>query len=72
MTSQSQRLSAPVSLPWTAWFRHAIATLRMTPGAFWALSVDEWRWLIAPETDAALSRVDLASLLKQYPDGHHG
>jgi uncharacterized phage protein (TIGR02216 family) len=45
--------------------------LRLTPAVFWALSLKEWRALLAgcaPRTPAPLDRADLDRLLQLYPD----
>jgi uncharacterized phage protein (TIGR02216 family) len=54
-------------IPWRKWFAFAIATLGLSPEAFWGLTIAEWRWL-APEEGAALDRAGLEALLALYPD----
>ena len=46
--------------------------LGLSPDAFWALSILEWRALAAPFAgEAGLTRAGLETLLQHYPDTHH-
>lgn len=48
---------------------HGLASLRLTPQTFWALSLPEWRALTTPPPRAApLARADLETLMLQHPD----
>jgi uncharacterized phage protein (TIGR02216 family) len=42
--------------------------LRLEPGAFWRLSLAEWRAMLAPRRRPALARRDLDRLLQRFPD----
>lgn len=42
--------------------------MKLSPSEFWGLSLSEWRWLVAPSTEASMTRDDLAALLCQFPD----
>ncbi|MHA7873491.1 MAG: phage tail assembly chaperone [Hyphococcus sp.] len=56
---------------WRAWFSLAVLRLGLSPAAFWALSVTEWRWLLAAwtgETGDVMDAAALHALLKTYPD----
>ena len=59
-------------IPWREWFAFAVATLRLSPEAFWSLSLAEWRWLLPEAGEAmngeAMTRDSLGALLLQYPD----
>lgn len=44
------------------------ATFGMAPAAFWRTSVKEWRALVAPPDDGALSRSSFAALVARFPD----
>ncbi len=57
-------------IPWRDWLCFAVTGLRLTPDAFWRLTLVEWRWLVAPHAgDApALDRPGLDLLFAQYPD----
>lgn len=54
------------------WGRMLQAGLRagVAPGAFWALSLREWRALMAPQAQRgeAMSRGSLSALMAAYPD----
>jgi uncharacterized phage protein (TIGR02216 family) len=52
-------------LPWGEMLRAALAA-GVAPGAFWRLSVREWRWLAGDSAGAA--RRDLEGLMRRYPD----
>jgi uncharacterized phage protein (TIGR02216 family) len=41
--------------------------LRLSPAAFWSLSLAEWRAL-APSPKASLARTELNDLMQRYPD----
>ena len=64
------------SLPWAEWFHFGVAVLGMRPDDFWALSLDEWRWLIAPArsngSQHTLTRAGFDALRTLYPDTHYG
>jgi hypothetical protein len=53
-------------LPWREMLRTA-AMLGLTPQHFWALSLQEWRWLTA-EGAPGLGTADLNGLVQKYPD----
>ena len=45
--------------------------LGLSPADFWALSLTEWRWLVASLANSAGEPMDLETLhqlIKQYPD----
>jgi uncharacterized phage protein (TIGR02216 family) len=49
-----------------------LGTLRLSPEAFWALSLVEWRAILAasvPHTAAPLARREFESLMQEFPDG---
>ncbi len=54
---------------WPDWLRAASFRLGLTPKAFWALTVLEWRILVAggDRSGAALSRAELGQLLDAFP-----
>jgi uncharacterized phage protein (TIGR02216 family) len=54
-------------MPWREWLAAAMS-LGVTPKDFWRLSVKEWRALVSPRA-APLTRAELETLMKQYPDG---
>lgn len=53
-------------LPWPAWLRLGLV-LGLSPEAFWALSLREWRALLGTD-DPALTSADLARLCARFPD----
>lgn len=57
-------------IPWRQWFRFAVVSLGLSPGAFWALTLAEWRFL-SPDAPGALGREDLQKLIALYPDKKH-
>ena len=48
-----------------------LGALRLTPQAFWAMSLPEWRAALSrlPKRTAPLARADLERMMKDYPDG---
>lgn len=54
-------------IPFRQWFAYAVSTLGLSPDAFWALTLAEWRWLL-PDAPAALTRAGLDRLIALYPD----
>jgi len=50
---------------WAAALRRAVA-LGLSPDAFWALSIAEWRALTAAEP--GMTQTDLGALMRRYPD----
>jgi uncharacterized phage protein (TIGR02216 family) len=45
--------------------------MRLTPTVFWALSLTEWRAMLAghfPKAAPSMRRADLDALLQLYPD----
>lgn len=45
--------------------------LGLSPAAFWALSIMEWRWLLAAvagETGDIMDAAALNALIRNYPD----
>jgi uncharacterized phage protein (TIGR02216 family) len=53
--------------PWRAWINAACA-LGVAPGAFWRLSLSEWRALIVAAPTQTLARADLDALVHAFPD----
>ncbi len=51
---------------WAAMLRVAVARFGLTPDAFWALSVNEWRALIDGASDTPLARAGLEALIARY------
>jgi uncharacterized phage protein (TIGR02216 family) len=47
----------------------AAARLRISPEAFWRLSLREWRMLTAGEVGPVLGREEFEGLAARYPDG---
>lgn len=59
----------PTPTDWPALLRLSALSLGVPPAAFWALSLREWRALVARPADAVpLSGAALAALLTLYPD----
>lgn len=57
-------------LPWTEMLRAAV-TLGLSPQAFWACSLKEWRWLT--QTDrGGLARDGFERLAAEFPDRKEG
>lgn len=54
---------------WAAWLRAAHRRLGLTPEAFWALTLLEWRILIAGFSPGggAMTRRELEALLEAHP-----
>ena len=42
--------------------------MKLAPSEFWSLSLEEWRWLVTPATNNAMTRDDLDTLYHQFPD----
>lgn len=58
-----------MSPAWAERFVFAVRGLRLSPEAFWSLTLSEWRALTAPALGAApISRADLDALLAAHPD----
>ncbi len=57
-------------IPWRRWFAFAVLSLGLTPEDFWALTLDEWRFLL-PDESPALGRRGLEKLIALYPDEKH-
>ena len=55
--------------PWRRMLATAQA-LGLAPGAFWRLSLKEWRALVAPLNEASLSRAAFEALARRFPDEH--
>jgi uncharacterized phage protein (TIGR02216 family) len=56
---------------WQAWLQLAVLRFGLSPPAFWALTLTEWRALLAalaPGGGAALDRAGLERLRAAYPD----
>ncbi len=69
----AQRHPPPKGRDGTAWaaaFRYAVRDLRLSPEAFWRLSVAEWRMLTGAE--APLRRGELSALMARFPDEDKG
>jgi len=54
-------------LPWAEMLRASLAA-GVPVGAFWRLSVREWRWLSMGAGQEKLGREKLADLMKYFPD----
>jgi|CXWL01.1.fsa_nt_gi uncharacterized phage protein (TIGR02216 family) len=57
----------PEAIPWPAMIAAAVR-LGVTPAHFWRLSLREWRALIAPVGEGALSRAAFSALAQMHPD----
>jgi uncharacterized phage protein (TIGR02216 family) len=56
--------------PWASVIRFGLGRLRLSPGAFWALSLPELVALIGPQAQAEpATRERLAALMALFPDG---
>ena len=55
-------------MSWGAWLCYAARAYGISPDLFWRLSLREWRWLTASDEAPPLSHIDLAALMKAYPD----
>lgn len=55
---------------WRAWLQLAVLRLGLSPSAFWALTLAEWRALTAamPRSGDAMSRAELDRMRAAYPD----
>jgi len=54
---------------WAAWLRLAVLRFGLPPGAFWSLTLAEWRALCAAfADDAPPGRAELQALCARYPD----
>lgn len=54
--------------PFDAWLKLAVRGYRLTPAAFWEMSLCDWLCLTKANAPDALSRDDLAALIQSYPD----
>lgn len=59
--------------PWRDWLAYAVCVRKLSPSAFWRLSLVEWRAIAgaAPRGGDAMRREALAALMTQYPDKEH-
>lgn len=53
--------------PWRSLIA-AAQRLGVAPAQFWRLSLREWRALVAPAADAAMTRAGFEALERLYPD----
>lgn len=54
---------------WARWLRFAVFTLGLSPEAFWALTVAEWKALTAERNaPEPLGRSELETLLQAHPE----
>lgn len=53
--------------PWLAWLGAALRC-GLPPSDFWALSLREWRTLVAPHSDDVLGRAEFDALVARFPD----
>ena len=61
-----------MSAHWQGWFALGVLRFGLSPSAFWAMSVLEWRALcaaLAPGTPAPPDRAVLNALIARFPDG---
>ena len=68
-------MNKPKGYPWQSWFGYGVTMFRLSPEEFWALSVQEWRWLLSLlelDHEEALKHTGLEALMKKYPDIEHG
>ncbi len=56
------------AFPWEAALRFGIGRLRLHPEAFWALTPAELALLAGPAREPALSRTELAALMRRLSD----
>lgn len=57
---------------WAAMLRVAITRFGLTPAAFWALSLNEWRALVEDGAESPLPRSALDALIARYaPEDVH-
>lgn len=57
---------------WRDWFAAGVLKMGLSPEAFWALTLSEWRALLEagrPGAGGAMSRAELTALLAQHEDG---
>jgi uncharacterized phage protein (TIGR02216 family) len=55
------------SIPWGQWLSTGLS-LGLSPEAFWALSLREWRGLTAPLSIQTADRATLTALIARFPD----
>jgi uncharacterized phage protein (TIGR02216 family) len=63
--------AGPAPIPWDDAKRVGLGLLRLSPGAFWAMTPIEFERAIgalAPRRGAAPERADLAALMRAFPD----
>jgi hypothetical protein len=60
-------MSKAEATPWRVWIG-AAAALGVAPQAFWRLSLNEWRALMAPTPNATLARTEFDALTGAFPD----
>ena len=54
--------------PFDAWLRLAVRGFRLTPAAFWSMSVRDWLTLTRAESVPAMGADELSALSLQFPD----
>jgi uncharacterized phage protein (TIGR02216 family) len=63
--------ASPAPFPWDDAMRVGLGLLRLSPGAFWAMTPIEFERAIAaliPRQETAPGRGDLAALMRAFPD----
>lgn len=55
------------SIPWGQWLSTGLS-LGLSPEAFWALSLREWRGITAPLSAPTADRATLNALIARFPD----
>lgn len=58
----------PPDWPFDAWLRLAVSAYRLTPQAFWTLSVRDWLVLTRTQSTPSLDRTAFEKLQAAYPD----
>jgi len=58
------------SQPWSTLIA-AAHRLGLSPSEFWSLSLVEWQALTGANVQTVMTRQDLATLMKTYPDQTH-
>lgn len=54
--------------PWGPWMRFGMGVLRLSPREFWAMSLTEWRAILAAHEPPLMGREEMVTLMQEHPD----
>jgi uncharacterized phage protein (TIGR02216 family) len=55
--------------PWETWMALGLGRMRLSPPAFWAMSLKEWRAALGPSlVPEPVGRAELQRMMEEFPD----